>query len=102
MADIADFGLMIWDGRSPGTILNVLRLVRAHKITVLFNAAEQSTTNVKGANDWRELVKRFPVDVFRAVRQRATDQEWLGDCGSATTIRASTGDSFPASHQRSA
>ncbi len=28
MAKKADFGLMIWDGKSPGTALNVLRLVR--------------------------------------------------------------------------
>ncbi len=28
MADRAGFGLMIWDGRSPGTVLNVVRLVR--------------------------------------------------------------------------
>ena len=26
MAREADFGLMIWDGKSPGTVLNVLRL----------------------------------------------------------------------------
>ncbi len=27
MAQQAEFGLMIWDGQSPGTVLNILRLV---------------------------------------------------------------------------
>ncbi len=79
MAGIADFGLMIWDGKSPGTILNVLRLARAGKITVLFNTAEQSTTNIKGLTDWRELINGLSYNVYRAIRQRATDAEWPRD-----------------------
>ena len=41
MACAAEFGLMIWDGKSPGTVLNVLRLVRASKKAVLINVPEQ-------------------------------------------------------------
>jgi adenine-specific DNA-methyltransferase len=79
MAGIADFGLMIWDGKSPGTILNVLRLARAGKITVLFNTAEQSATNIKALTDWRELIHGLSYNVYRAIRQRATDAEWPPD-----------------------
>lgn len=35
MARHAKFGLMIWDGDSPGTALNILRLVQASKKAVL-------------------------------------------------------------------
>lgn len=46
MAREADFGLMIWDGKSPGTVLNVLRLLQAGKISVLFNVSDHCCPNV--------------------------------------------------------
>ena len=42
MAQQAEFGLMIWDGKSSGTVLNILRLVRASKKAVLVSVAEKS------------------------------------------------------------
>ena len=54
MALAADFGFMIWDGSSAGTVLNVLRLVRAQKIAVLFNVPQNTIINVKSAAQWDE------------------------------------------------
>jgi probable addiction module antidote protein len=76
MAREADFGLMIWDGQSPGTVLNVLRLVQAGKISVLFNVPEKTAVNVKTVAQYREFI-RHCHPVFRAIlRERATSQEW--------------------------
>ena len=36
MAEEAAFGLMLWDGKSVGTLMNVLRLVRNHRKVVVY------------------------------------------------------------------
>ncbi|RBP12932.1 putative addiction module antidote protein [Roseiarcus fermentans] len=76
MAREADFGLMIWDGKSPGTVLNVLRMVQAGKISVLFNVPDKAAVNVKTVDQYRDFIRqRDPA--FRAdLRERATSQEW--------------------------
>ena len=52
MAQQAEFGLMIWDGKSPGTVLNILRLVRASKKAVLVSVPERSEVEFKSKEDW--------------------------------------------------
>ncbi|WP_245452117.1 hypothetical protein [Mesorhizobium waimense] len=37
MARRADFGMMVWDGASPGTAVNVLRLAMANKPCVIYD-----------------------------------------------------------------
>jgi hypothetical protein len=41
MAREADIGLMIWDGKSMGTLLNVFRLIAQRKKVVIYNVAER-------------------------------------------------------------
>lgn len=76
MALEADFGLMIWDGKSPGTILNVLRLVRAEKIAVLFSVPNKCTINMKSAIDWKAFIMRCDDHFRRDLHQRSTPDEW--------------------------
>lgn len=76
MAREADFGLMIWDGKSAGTVLNVLRLVRAGKIAVLFNVPEKRAINIKTATDWESFVHRCSDELRCDLRERATPEEW--------------------------
>lgn len=76
MARVADFGLMIWDGKSAGTLLNVLRLIRAGKKAVLLNAPQKSTTTLKNAQDWDFFMMQCPSDVRRDLQDRATSEEW--------------------------
>ena len=51
MALAADVGLMIWDGKNPGTVLNMLRLIKAGKKAVLLNSPEAKTTTFKAVSD---------------------------------------------------
>ena len=48
MAREADYGLMIWDGKSAGTICNILRLINVGRKAVLINVPD----NFKSANDF--------------------------------------------------
>ena len=75
MARAAAFGLMVWDGRSPGTVLNVLRLVQAGRIAVLFNVPEGVTTTIKSAADWQAFLAGCGASFVRELAARATPDE---------------------------
>ena len=54
MAEVAEFGLMIWDGRSPGTVLNILRLVgHGRKAVLIESPGGRSTTLAARRTGWR-------------------------------------------------
>lgn len=76
MAREADFGLMIWDGKSPGTVLNVLRLAIAGKIAVLFNVPDKHVVNIKSVDAWRNFIAHCSDEFRRDVKERATLDEW--------------------------
>jgi probable addiction module antidote protein len=76
MAREADFGLMIWDSKSAGTVLNVLRLVRAGKIAVLINVPDKSTINIKSLAQWDDFLVGCPPKLLVDLRERATPDEW--------------------------
>ncbi|KGJ18052.1 addiction module antidote protein [Paracoccus sanguinis] len=76
MAREADFGLMIWDGKSPGTVLNVLRLAIAGKIAVLFNVPDKDVVNIKSVDAWRNFIAHCSDELRRDVKERATPDEW--------------------------
>ena len=76
MAREADFGLMIWDGKSPGTVLNVLRLALAGKIAVLFNVPDKDVVNIKSVDAWRNFIAQCSDELRTDVKERATPDEW--------------------------
>jgi hypothetical protein len=76
MALEADFGLMIWDGKSPGTLLNVMRLVIAGKIAVLFNVPKKAVVNIKTPDSWKAFISSCSTETQMAVKERATSEEW--------------------------
>jgi probable addiction module antidote protein len=76
MAREADFGLMIWDGKSAGTILNVLRLIRADKKAVLLNVSDEETITFKTSEDWERFASSFSRDFRNDLKKRATAEEW--------------------------
>jgi probable addiction module antidote protein len=76
MAQAADFGLMIWDGKSPGTVLNVLRLIKAGKKAVLVNSLEGKTTTFKAVSDWDLFLAHCDERLKSDLRERATPDEW--------------------------
>lgn len=76
MANAAEFGLMIWDGKSPGTILNILRLVRASKKAVLINVPERRETTFRSDDDWDVFLSGCSEHLRRNLKKRALPNEW--------------------------
>ncbi len=78
MARVADAGLMIWDGKSPGTMLNVLRLVRAGKKAVLLDVPGGRTLTFAASADWDDFLSGVSPTFRDDLRKRATPEEWEG------------------------
>jgi hypothetical protein len=59
MAKVADYGLMIWDGRSTGTLSNVIELMKRRKKCVVFLASKESFLTVSDAQSFSELISNM-------------------------------------------
>jgi hypothetical protein len=69
MAAAADYGLMIWDTKSTGTLSNVLELLKSKKKTVVFiNKAKTFVTVANGQS--LELLLENMSDVAKAKAER--------------------------------
>ncbi len=90
MAREADFGLMIWDGKSAGTVLNVLRLVRADKKAVLIDVQEKKATTFKTEGDWNKFLSHCPVELRNDLKEGATPGEWQHSSPNQTSVLEST------------
>lgn len=75
MAKVADYGLMIWDGKSSGTVLNILRLLQSGKKAVLVNVPQKQTTNFKSMDDWSVFISNSSKELCKDLEERATSLE---------------------------
>lgn len=80
MADSAEYGLMLWDGKSKGTINNVVNLSRDHKPVVVYVATTRQFRTIKTFDDLKDLlaqgdsdsVERIVIELqLNVVQQRA-------------------------------
>jgi hypothetical protein len=78
MARRADFGLMIWDGASPGTCLNVLPLAGLRSPCVVYDTIRGTVGTVHTIADWRAMLHQAGPDVRREIEARMTADERLG------------------------
>ena len=77
MASAAEFGLMIWDGKSPGTVLNILRLVRASKKAVLIDVSGCREVTFRSQDDWDAFHLECDEQLRRDLEKRTLSDEWF-------------------------
>ena len=59
MVEEADYGLMLWDGQSRGTLTNIIGLVRRQRPLVVYVAPVKSFFTLRQAADLIDMVNRF-------------------------------------------
>ena len=74
MSDEADVGLMIWDGKSAGTLLNVMRLVSLEKKAVVYIVPDAEFREFRRQQEWQDFFAHCNVELRRKVEQRATQE----------------------------
>lgn len=70
MAKQADFGLMLWDAASTGTLSNVFELLSQDKKSVVFVNREKTFVNVKRGEDILGLVSHMSEAARRAADRK--------------------------------
>lgn len=59
MADDSDFGLMVWDCKSTGTLSNVIELLRKRKKSVVYVSSKKAFLNITTASDLKQLIMQM-------------------------------------------
>jgi hypothetical protein len=70
MAKSADFGMVLWDGESAGSIHNVFELLSHHKKIVIFFAPAKEFVNANETRDALELLHRAAPDVAKNISNK--------------------------------
>ena len=84
MSEEASFGIMIWDGASAGTLMNVLRLIKQNKKAVIFEAQMNRFRELSNESEWREFFSACSDEVRRRVEKLSAS-----DSKVATPVQAS-------------
>ena len=76
MSREADSGLMIWDGKSAGTLMNALRLVRQSKRVAIFEAQHNRFQELQNESEWKDFFSACSDEVkHRIEKLSASDSE---------------------------
>ena len=67
MVEEADYGLMLWDGRSRGTLTNIVHLVREGKPVVVYIAPDRSFYTLRRCDHLAEMIGRFDPAALRRI-----------------------------------
>lgn len=68
MAQEADYGFILWDGRSPGSINNACELVKGNKKAVIYYAPEKRFTNAASFDDITALLSKCAPDDLATIQ----------------------------------
>ncbi len=71
MAREATYGLMVWDGKSTGTLLNVLRLLWQDKKVVVYNVPERRFSELKSYEQWHSFIAAYSAGLRSETEQKA-------------------------------
>lgn len=78
MARESSSGLMMWDGESAGTLMNVLRLIKQNKKVEIFEAPTGRFRELKSESEWNDLISGCSSEVrLRIQKLSAAEREVL-------------------------
>jgi len=67
MVNEADYGFMLWDGQSRGTLTSLVDLVRQGKPVLVYVAPDKSFFTLRHAQDLAEMLDRFNPDALHRI-----------------------------------
>jgi len=70
MAIKADYGLILWDGKSTGSVNNVFELLRNEKVAVVYFQPEKKFYNIKNLQEADKLLKRVESEDLEIIKKK--------------------------------
>jgi hypothetical protein len=87
MARVATVGLMLWDGESRGTLLNILRLVTLAKPVVVYVAPEKAFVDVRSGLEFESLASKLDRAVARRLQEQALSEGLVDPVATQAQLR---------------
>ncbi|MDP2917612.1 MAG: hypothetical protein Q8O16_06765 [Dehalococcoidia bacterium] len=90
MAEEADFGFMIWDAKSKGTLHNIVNLLKASKHTLVFFPPERNFYKLNTFDNLRDLLKKCDKKTSEALEKEfrlSVLLQWGEEQASQTIIK---------------
>lgn len=81
MALEADFGFILWDGKSAGSVNNIVELLKAHKSVVVYFAPKKEFHTLKRLGDVHPLLKHCGEIHYRNIIKKTGLDRQLEDLG---------------------
>lgn len=66
MAEEGSIGFMLWDGKSRGTLANVLRLIELGKKVVVYLAPSKQFTTLRNMSDWDQFNRNAHLGITQS------------------------------------
>ena len=70
MARDADYGLMIWDAKSTGTLSNIIELLKRKKKSVVFVNKDKEFNVISDVSQLETLIRRMSDDALRKADEK--------------------------------
>ncbi len=70
MAARADYGLILWDGKSAGSINNVFELLKRDKTAIVYFSPEKSFCDIKQLQDAQNLLDRCDEESIDSIKKK--------------------------------
>lgn len=70
MASIADFGLVVWDGKSPGSVQNMLWLIENEKKGLVFHNPSKTFWKIRFQSDLRDVFAQTDAGSLRVIDRK--------------------------------
>jgi len=82
MSKQADYGFMLWDGRSKGTLNNIINLLQGNKCVLVYFSPNKKYFTIKNSSQLKNLLQKCDPTVVKRLSQTLHIAERLVDANS--------------------
>lgn len=70
MAQFSDFGFVLWDGQSAGSVANILELLKMGKSVVVYYGPEKRFHNLRAVDDFLTLLSKCTPETLETINKK--------------------------------
>ena len=79
MAEVADYGFVLWDGKSPGSIENVINLLKGGKSALVYFSPDKEFISVGSPSKLKRLLSRTSFEALEGIEKKIKLEKLLAD-----------------------
>jgi len=79
MSEQADYGFMLWDGKSKGTLNNIVNTLQRNKYVLVYFSPSKEFSTLKSPSDLEQLLQKCEQTAVQRLNHTLRINERLGD-----------------------